>query len=382
MATTEMQLNKFDQSVVKEALEMIKNTGLNFGVKGKDGNTGRPTDEQCALLGHVAKQYGLSLATDIVWLGKPYVTAPGLQRLAQGRLKSCVETYPTRQEIDDMKYAGAAEDGDAFGKVIVTLTDGTVIEQIGTANAENCAIATPVVWENNQKKKGKTDRRVLWNMACTRAKNRILRTVTGCDLGDAESVVYDYPDAIDVSPTPAAQFVAETPKQRTPKAPKAEPTPEPAKPAEAEVETAKAENRARWAAESETPAAAETVIETTVASKKSAPSPTPSVEAVADALTRLKERRDKPGFPVGAYVAAAFEDAQKFVDTAGAKGDYRAAFLIGRWHKSAEEIDGVWRSEPWQKFVGAAGSDVDALRKACVEFSPVSDDEPTPQDNF
>jgi len=338
MATTEMQLNKFDQSVVKEALEMIKNTGLNFGVKGKDGNTGRPTDEQCALLGHVAKQYGLSLATDIVWLGKPYVTAPGLQRLAQGRLKSCVETYPTRQEIDDMKYAGAAEDGDAFGKVIVTLTDGTVIEQIGTANAENCAIATPVVWENNQKKKGKTDRRVLWNMACTRAKNRILRTVTGCDLGDAESVVYDYPDAIDVSPTPAAQFVAETPKQRTPKAPKAEPAPEPAKPAEAEVETAKAENRARWAAESEQPAA-ETVIETTVAEPAALPGPAspPSPGRTGQIQTYRQQHRES--FPKSALIAGACEDFDLWVaEPAKYPEGWRALYCVCMWHKNPQAL--------------------------------------------
>jgi len=326
-----MQLNKFDQSVVKEALEMIKNTGLNFGVKGKDGNTGRPTDEQCALLGHVAKQYGLSLATDIVWLGKPYVTAPGLQRLAQGRLKSCVETYPTRQEIDDMKYAGAAEDGDAFGKVIVTLTDGTVIEQIGTANAENCAIATPVVWENNQKKKGKTDRRVLWNMACTRAKNRILRTVTGCDLGDAESVGYDYPDAIDVSPTPAAQFVAETPKQRTPKAPKAEPAPEPAKPAE--VETAKA-------AESETPAAEETVIETTVAEPAATfPGPEKPPSPARAAALQMYRQQHRSTFPASDLIAGACEDFDLWVaEPAKYPEGWRALYCVCNWHKNPQAL--------------------------------------------
>jgi len=88
------------------------------------------------------------------------------------------------------------------------------------------------------------------DMAATRALNRILRKMTRVDLPDAESLSPS--DLIDISPEraalPPAQFVAETPKQRTPKAPKAEPTPEPAKPAEAEVETAKAENRARWAA--------------------------------------------------------------------------------------------------------------------------------------
>jgi len=369
MATTELQaykpteIRKYSNEEKRAALDMI--AGVKF-------NGAAVSDAEKAVLVHCALSYGLDPIMDVMVLqSQPYIRASGWLKLAGGIISRIQEEIPTIEEFKAMLAVNALGEKDTLFKVVVDFTNGVTITQFGSASDYDCGI-------------GKGNPKTKRDMAATRALNRILRKMTRVDLPDAESLSPS--DFIDISPEraalPPAQFVAETPKQRTPKAPKAEPAPEPAKPAEAEVETAKAENRARWAAESEQPAAEETVIETTVASKKSAPSPTPSVEAVADALTRLKERRDKPGFPVGAYVAAAFEDAQKFVDTAGAKGDYRAAFLIGRWHKSAEEIDGVWRSEPWQKFVGAAGSDVDALRKACVEFSPVSDDEPTPQDNF
>jgi len=360
------EIQKFKPDNYEEILKYVLNSGAAFATQ--------PTPATAALIALICSRNDLIPAVDVINMaGRPYITVAGLTKLASHKIKYTKDAFPTDDEVARMIKLNWASATDTIAKIVAVLADGTELEFVGTANSSNSKISG-------------NDKRTLYRHALARARHAAYTAITGFE---AESQGNDFEslEFIDVSHTPAelppaAQFVADTPKQRTPKAPKAEPTPEPAKPAEAEVETAKAENRARWAAESEQPAAEETVIETTVASKKSAPSPTPSVEAVADALTRLKERRDKPGFPVGAYVAAAFEDAQKFVDTAGAKGDYRAAFLIGRWHKSAEEIDGVWRSEPWQKFVGAAGSDVDALRKACVEFSPVSDDEPTPQDNF
>jgi len=317
MATTELQaykpteIRKYSNEEKRAALDMI--AGVKF-------NGAAVSDAEKAVLVHCALSYGLDPIMDVMVLqSQPYIRASGWLKLAGGIISRIQEEIPTIEEFKAMLAVNALGEKDTLFKVVVDFTNGVTITQFGSASDYDCGI-------------GKGNPKTKRDMAATRALNRILRKMTRVDLPDAESLSPS--DFIDISPEraalPPAAFVAETPKQRTPKAPKAEPAPEPAKPAE--VETAKA-------AESETPAA-ETVIETTVAEPAATfPGPEKPPSPARAAALQMYRQQHRATFPASDLIAGACEDFDLWVaEPAKYPEGWRALYCVCNWHKNPQML--------------------------------------------
>jgi len=344
MATTEMQKSipadvmRYERAAFDAALDLIKNRGTSFIASNQKDAL---TDKQVALILHVALNNGLDPLTEITWLGRPYVNAQGMLRKAGAQIAKIQTVVPTVDEYEALVAVYAIDDGDTLMAVDVTLTDGSVMREFGSANADDCPAASPTKWQNGVKLPPKLSRRILANMASTRALRRVCERITKLAIPSEESAyeAQEFVTEIEPAALPAAQHVADAPLPRKAK-PKAEPAPEPAKPAvDAEVETAKAENRARWAAESETPAAEETVIETTVAEPAAFPGPTePPNPKRRDAVAMYRQQH-RAKFPTSSLVAGACEDFDLWMANPEKNPEgWRALLCLCSWHKEPQVL--------------------------------------------
>jgi len=318
------EIQKFKPDNYEEILKYVLNSGAAFATQ--------PTPATAALIALICSRNDLIPAVDVINMaGRPYITVAGLTKLASHKIKYTKDAFPTDDEVARMIKLNWASATDTIAKIVAVLADGTELEFVGTANSSNSKISG-------------SDKRTLYRHALARARHAAYTAITGFE---AEAQMNDFESAApsefvtEIEPAtlpPAAQFVAETPKQRTPK-PKAEPTPEPAKPAEAEVETAKAENRARWAAESETPAAEETVIETTVAEPAAFPGPTePPNPKRRDAVAMYRQQH-RAKFPTSSLVAGACEDFDLWMANPEKNPEgWRALLCLCSWHKEPQVL--------------------------------------------
>jgi len=317
------EIQKFKPDNYDEILKYVLNSGAAFATT--------PTPATAALIALICSRNDLIPAVDVINMaGRPYITVAGLTKLASHKIKYTKDAFPTDDEVARMIKLNWASATDTIAKIVAVLADGTELEFVGTANSSNSKISG-------------NDKRTLYRHALARARHAAYTAITGFE-AEAQGNDFESLEFIDVSPTPAelppaAQFVADTPKQRTPK-PKAEPTPEPAKPAEAEVETAKAENRARWAAESETPAAEETVIETTVAEPAATfPGPEKPPSPARAAALQMYRQQHRATFPASDLIAGACEDFDLWMaEPAKYPEGWRALYCVCNWHKNPQML--------------------------------------------
>jgi len=309
------EIQKFKPDNYDEILKYVLNSGAAFATT--------PTPATAALIALICSRNDLIPAVDVINMaGRPYITVAGLTKLASHKIKYTKDAFPTDDEVARMIKLNWASATDTIAKIVAVLADGTELEFVGTANSSNSKISG-------------NDKRTLYRHALARARHAAYTAITGFE---AESQGNDFEslEFIDVSHTPAtlppaAQFVADTPKQRTPKAPKAEPAPEPAKPAE--VETAKA-------AESETPAAEETVIETTVAEPAATfPGPEKPPSPARAAALQMYRQQHRATFPASDLIAGACEDFDLWMaEPAKYPEGWRALYCVCNWHKNPQAL--------------------------------------------